>query len=161
MVKRIAAFAAAGIGAVLLVALLFSLSADSYSDGPPMMLLVAGGGQYEAGIGSFCGTTGPTWFGSAVRCVDRTLEGSLPDGTVAISQGSRFEVRMVDYQHPELLGITLRDAGLNVTGLELTRLSGAEFAADVPKGDYVLNIFAKWDNAGMGDASYFYRISVV
>lgn len=147
------------VGVAVLVAAVVILNSPVdaiYSGVPPSMLLVTDSGEYEAGIGSYCGQTGP--FTS--KCADGTLEGSIPDETAVIPQGSQFKVRMADYPHPELLTVTLRGADLDFVELELTQISQTEYVADIPNGVYILDFFAKWENASMGDASYLYRISV-
>jgi len=158
MNRRTATYAvAAGIAILVAVVVILNSPVDAiYSGVPPPMLLVTDNGEYKAGVGSYCGQMGP--FTS--KCVDSTLEGSIPEETAVVPQGSQFEIRMVDYSHPELLTVTLRGADLDIVELELTQISQTEYVADVPKGVYILDFFANWENASMGDASYLYRISV-
>ena len=158
MVKRtIVYIGAAGIAIAVTLAIVLSPVANIDFYGPPVMLLSVDSVEYEAGIGSFCGHTAPL----TTKCVDREIEGSLPDDIVVIPRDSQFQIRMVDYPHPEFLTARLLDSDLNITENELQLVTPTVFLADVPTGDYVLNFFAKWEDAGMSDSSYYYRMSVV
>lgn len=147
--------------AAIIISLFYSPGADPGPEEdlafmrPPNLTMLAEGKEYSAAIGSYCGRNG---------CADSELETFVPDETNVISRGAQVNFTFHGYIDPDMMTITFYDSELrpidDFPSLNMSR-AGYGFLADVPEGEYVFLLQAKWEEPYGADASYAFRTKVV
>lgn len=126
-------------------------------DTPPDMIIFANEKQYKAERG---GHGIRNYLSGMVAFYDTAYV--PPRETVNVVGGSQIELKVVDPWKPAEVNLYLYTyPKLNITELQLTKLSDYVYSVDIPEGDYQLGVLASWQKwSGSASAYYYFRIVV-
>jgi hypothetical protein len=121
---------------------------------PDMALNIAGHDIYHGDKGSFC---------SQDICVDTVV--IVPEKLILIERGTEIDLETIGFRQPDEVGISLWK-GVNRPASDLQLIQSTEdnskFTADIPDGDYVLQVGANWMKGEYSEmsATYYYKVRV-
>jgi hypothetical protein len=120
-----------------------------------MTLNIAGQDSYLGDKGSFC---------SQGICVDTVL--IVPEKLIRVERNTEIDFESIGFRQPDEVGVSLWN-GVNRPApgdLELVQSAedSSKFVADLPDGDYILQVGATWMDGEFSEmsATYYYKIIV-